>query len=668
MLKKILLSSFFCALLFVCKGQENIDSLKNVLSTKKYDDSSKVDLLNQLAKAYQGVDPNITVQYASQARTISEKINYKKGSAMALKMKGVGHYILGQYLETVEDWEKAHAYFDSIGDKNNISLILSNLGAVYTTNGDEAKSLEYYLQSLKVAEEIKDTIRIIAAQNNIGVLYMIKKNTYDKALQYFSNALQLSEKINDKQNIGSASVNMGELYFSMGDKEKALHYYNKSLDALKNTDDLSYTLNDIGKLYTSQGNYDMAKKYHDQAFTIAEKVSSRLDMANSLLGLADVYVKQKNYSQALSAYKQAESITRELRAANELKDTYQGLAKTYENLHDFTNAFKYQSLLTNIKDTIYNAETDKKLVGLQFDFEIQKKQGQINLLTKDKALQELELKRQKIAKNALLAGMTLVTLIIFIIYRDYRNKIRTNRILDSQKAEIESLLLNILPSEVAHELQKNGSATPRYYEKASVLFTDFKSFSKLADDMSPQEVVSELNECFIAFDDIIGKYNLEKIKTIGDSYMCAGGIPTLDDDHVINIVKASIEIQRYIIVWNKKRIDNNLPIWEIRIGINTGPLVAGVVGKKKYAYDIWGNAVNVASRMESNGTPGRVNISADTHEIIKEWFVCSYRGKIYAKNLGDLDMYYVDYEKSQSTADIQILHGASREKQYVENA
>ena len=232
MLKRILLVNCLFTLAFICKGQENIDSLKKILTTKISGDSSKADLLNQIAKAYQATDANMTIEYASQAKTISEKINYKKGLAIALKMKGVGHYFLGHYLETVEDWEKAHIYFDSIGDRSNVSKILSNLGAVYTTNGDEAKSLEYYLRSLKVAEEIQDNVGILSAQNNIGVLYMIKQSTYDKALQYFQSALQLSEKINDKQNTGNASVNLGELYFSMGDPNKALYYYNKSLEAL----------------------------------------------------------------------------------------------------------------------------------------------------------------------------------------------------------------------------------------------------------------------------------------------------------------------------------------------------------------------------------------------------------------------------------------------------
>jgi len=221
-------------------------------------------------------------------------------------------------------------------------------------------------------------------------------------------------------------------------------------------------------------------------------------------------------------------------------------------------------------------------------------------------------------------------------------------LLDSQKLEIESLLLNILPAEVARELQQNGQATPRYYESVSVLFTDFKSFTNIADSLSPQKIVAELSECFTGFDDIIEKYNLERIKTIGDSYMCAGGIPTVNQEHPVNIVKAAFEIIAYMEETNKKIVATyGIPL-EIRIGIHTGPVVAGVVGKKKYAYDIWGSTVNIASRMESSGQSGQINISEALYEIIKNEFDCTYRGKVHAKNVGEIDMYFVNNPKNKT--------------------
>lgn len=320
------------------------------------------------------------------------------------------------------------------------------------------------------------------------------------------------------------------------------------------------------------------------------------------------------------------------------------MATAYSQLADYKNAYQYQALLTCINDTLYNTETDKRLANLLFDFELQKKQGQIDLLTKDKDLQELDLKRQREQKNSLMLVLAFIGVIAFILWRSYRTKAKTNLLLDQQKAEIERLLLNVLPAEVAKELQQSGQATSKYYENVSVMFTDFKNFTRIADTYSPQDLVAELNEYFIAFDNIIEKYNLEKIKTIGDSYMCAGGIHTNTERHPYDIVKASIEIQEQVRLRNEKRKKSGLPAWDLRIGIHSGPLVAGVVGRKKYAYDIWGSTVNIASRMESNGEPGKVNISAATFELVKDKFSCSYRGQIFAKNVGDIDMYFVKQE------------------------
>jgi class 3 adenylate cyclase len=212
----------------------------------------------------------------------------------------------------------------------------------------------------------------------------------------------------------------------------------------------------------------------------------------------------------------------------------------------------------------------------------------------------------------------------------------------TQKVEIEKLLLNILPVETAQELKQKGFATSKYYENVSILFTDFKDFTKIAESLSPQELVAELNNCFIAFDEIIEKNNLEKIKTIGDAFMCAGGIPVANQSHPVDAVRAGLEIQTYMDAMNeKRRAQGELP-WHLRIGIHTGPVVTGVVGRKKFAYDIWGDAVNIASRMESSGEAGKVNISDSTFMLVKDKFFCQYRGKISAKNKGDVDMYFVE--------------------------
>ncbi|MBC7920103.1 MAG: hypothetical protein H7Z75_03350 [Ferruginibacter sp.] len=211
-----------------------------------------------------------------------------------------------------------------------------------------------------------------------------------------------------------------------------------------------------------------------------------------------------------------------------------------------------------------------------------------------------------------------------------------------QKEQIEALLLNILPAETARELQDQGFATPKHYASASVLFTDFRDFTRIAEQLPPQTLVEELNRCFVAFDDITERHNLEKIKTIGDSYMCAGGIPVANSSHARDAVRAGLAIQAFMEGINAEKIARGEPAWELRVGIHTGPVVAGVVGKKKFAYDIWGDAVNIASRMESSGQTGKVNISGATYALVKDQFTCTHRGRISAKNKGEVDMYFAE--------------------------
>lgn len=207
--------------------------------------------------------------------------------------------------------------------------------------------------------------------------------------------------------------------------------------------------------------------------------------------------------------------------------------------------------------------------------------------------------------------------------------------------EIENLLFNILPEPIAIELRENDYAIPKNYDQVSVLFTDFKGFTQIAERMNPEELLEELDHCFLAFDEICERNNLEKIKTIGDAYMAAGGIPAANTTNAIDAVNAALEIGEFMRQWQAEKETKGETAWEVRIGIHTGRVTAGVVGKKRLAYDIWGDAVNLASRMESSGAAGKINISETTYQLVKDSFECEHRGKVSAKNKGEVDMYFV---------------------------
>ncbi len=283
------------------------------------------------------------------------------------------------------------------------------------------------------------------------------------------------------------------------------------------------------------------------------------------------------------------------------------------------------------------------------------------------AKQAVELKRkeaviasQNARRSLFLVGSGSTLALSFFLLLGYRQQRKNNRLLSVKNVEIEQeqkrseeLLLNILPANVAKELKQYGEAHAHRYDSVSVLFSDFQNFSRIAEKLPPEKLVAELDYCFKAFDGIVEKYQLEKIKTIGDAYMCAGGLgngqaagngegENFQQKPAVNSVKAALEMQQFLANWKEEKQLRGEDFFEARIGIHTGAIVAGVVGLKKFAYDIWGDTVNTASRMETNSAPGKVNISESTHELVKDAFQCAYRGKIQVKNKGEVDMYFVE--------------------------
>lgn len=629
---------WICLLFVLCNSSNlysaSADSLMSILKNR-IPDTTRVNVLNQLAREYVNDKPDSSIRIALSAKELAIRIGFNRGLALARKNIGMGHYLKGEYLEALAAWDEALKVFSVMNDKRGIANMLSNQAAIYFNQGDDAKSLELDLKSLKISEEINDSLRIVTSLNNIGTLYLNKVSTYPKALENFLKAYKLSLTIEDVYLIGTTALNIGETYYKLNDDNKALLYLQEALKAFDGTPDLPSALNYMGRVYTRKKEFNKAFLTHKRAFDYAKNLDTKLDMAQSLIGLAQSHSANSELNLAVNYYKDALDISVPLNFTAENKEIYEGLKNSYSSLNDFKNAFKYQELLLAIKDTIFNVNTDKKLGLLQFNFDLEKKESKIKLLTKDTELKQKEISRQKIVRNSFIGGFVIVLLFAGIFFKQ-RNRI------GKEKKRSDELLLNILPAEVAEELKEKGEAEARLMEEVTVLFTDFKGFTAMSEKLSPKDLVRDIHECFSAFDRIMEKYGIEKIKTIGDAYMAAGGIPVEDPEQATKIIKAAFEIRQFIEEGKARKIANNLPFFEIRIGVHTGPVVAGIVGIKKFAYDIWGDTVNTASRMESSGEPGKVNISSTTYEKVKDEFNCTHRGRISAKGKGEIDMYFVE--------------------------
>ena len=223
--------------------------------------------------------------------------------------------------------------------------------------------------------------------------------------------------------------------------------------------------------------------------------------------------------------------------------------------------------------------------------------------------------------------------------------------LNQERRKSDRLLRSVLPETIAQELKQTDRVQPVDYESASVLFTDFVGFTQIAEGFTPQQLIEELDSCFSQFDLIAKKHKLEKIKTIGDAYMAVGGVPLTNRTHAVDCVLAALEIKQVVSRLREQEMAESRPYWQIRIGIHSGDLVAGVVGSEKFSYDVWGDTVNTASRLESSGVAGRINISGATYELVKHFFDCECRGKVAAKHKGEIDMYFVNGIKRELAID-----------------
>ena len=638
---------FFILIPLFGSGQNSqVDSLKSYASGLQ-EDTLKVNTLNELSSLLVNDDPSQSIDYAQEALDLAEKLNFIKGKGYALKNIGVGYYHLSKYLEVFDYWHRSLSTFESIQDTLGIANIVNNLGVIYFNQGDNAKAIEYYLRSLRISEQLRDKYRIATAQLNIGTIYSNNVNTYDDALRYYLHALPLGEELDRMDVVGACTDNIGDIYLKLGKLDSAQFFLEKSLIANANTAYLPYSLNLLGEVFEQKGDYSQAIEYQKDAYDLAKKLDSKQEMARSLIGLGVSYRSNGESLRAIDAFLQAESIGIEIDAKGILKDTYQGLALTSEKLGRYREAYKYQTLFSAFKDTLFNIETDDRIKGLQFTFQIDKKQQEVDLLTKDKMLQDLEIRQQKYTKYAAFAAGFILLIFAIGIFSRYRYIGKTKKIIEKEKDRSDKLLLNILPEETADELKENGSAKARSYNNVTILFTDFKGFTELSATLSPPALVKEIHHCYMAFDEIMVRHNVEKIKTIGDAYMAAGGLPAPNNTHAIDVTLAALEIRDFMYRLIKARKKAGKPYFEIRIGIHTGPVVAGVVGTHKFAYDIWGDTVNIASRMESSSEPGKINISEATYELVKDRFDCTPRGHIAVKGAGEKTMYFLEKEKKK---------------------
>ncbi len=529
-----------------------------------------------------------------------------------------------------------------------ISLAL--LALVTSMNAQSVKELEQKLEAAENTAE-RQFYRMQLAKSLIG---KDNKRSVDLARKAYHTAI---DKNNNSQAARAAFL-VGRAYQRKRDLRNAEVWYKSTLvyaKKAKDSDLIIKSVNERSKLATKKRDYRKAYRINQEAFDYFSQAGTSMSDLESNFESQQVEIQRATRKLAKEKEALEKEINRLEGEKRQLSSDKRNLTKKQEELvqeftaqeaelEDLSEAkIKAESRVRRKEEEIenLNKEALKQKVLLQ-DKELELAQAGMELAQAD-----LEQERSRNILTLLSLASLFIVVLAILFFARYLSKKKSAKVLEDKNKMIaeeqkrsDELLLNILPAEIAEELKEQGKASARKYANATVLITDFKNFTTIAERLSPEQLVKELDYCFRAFDFIISQYDIEKIKTIGDAYMCASGL-TNRKTIPTQIVKAALEMQEFLEDYKQERSRLSLPFFEARIGIHTGPVVAGVVGVNKFAYDIWGDTVNIASRMESNCEEGKVNISASTYGLIRYKFDCHYRGKVAAKNKGEIDMYYV---------------------------
>ncbi len=620
----------------------------------QYDFAEKVDSKKYMISSLQAKgnywrkegDIDKAIECYEQNLKITGEINDKKGMATALIVLGIIYRNHGEYAKAINSTSQSLEISQELGDKRYIAGCLNNIGLTYWNQGNNSKAIDYYIKSLKLSQELNDKTGVGQTLNNIGNIYS-DIGDYSKALDYYDQSLKIKEELGDTEGAAICLSNIGIMYEYLGDYPKALDYSYQSLKIKEEFPDkksISHTLLPLGSIYMSMGDYPKALEYFTKSLDLREELNDIKGMAICYNKIGNLYLKLNSSSKAISWCKKALDISEEIEIIASQREACNCLYEAYKSLGKGNEALEYFERTKILADSLNKEETAKKLQQMEFA-----KQMLADSLVREeeklivKHAYELEVKKKDLQRKIFLALVIFVLLIAVGLYGSLRYVRISRAIIQKEKDSSENLLLNILPAEIAKELKEKGKADARNYDMVSILFTDFKEFTQASSKLSARELLFELNNSFEAFDRIIGKHGIEKIKTIGDAYMAAGGLPVPNADFVKNTVLAALEMQAFIVDRKKEMQAKGMPSFEMRAGIHTGPVVAGIVGVKKFQYDVWGNTVNIASRMESNGEVGKVNISQTTYELINDDpdFSFEKRGQIEVKGKGLRYMYFV---------------------------
>ena len=599
------------------QNQKVADSLARIYRQGGLADTAKLELLRHLA-FNEVADLNLALKYATELVALAQRQgNYTYLHRGYLQI-GNKHRLLGNLDKAMDAYFRSAGAARKAGSQQLEGTAYGAVADIYSISNNHPYARYYYRKAIALLRRSGDSIPLASILSNSGDEFL-NHQVYDSALLHFREAAKIFSRMNYEVGKAYSMGNMGMAYANIGKKAQAEIYINDAIRVLENA-----------------GDYYPICVY--------------------LLSMSDIYIAKGDERAALSYASRSLELAKKYGLKEQISDAAHKLSRLYEKAGNPAQSFYYYKDYIAYRDSVNDIRAVQKMADLRANYEIAQKQVEVDLLNKEK-------ENQRIIARSLGIILILASIILGTLYWYIRT-------ISREKRRSEGLLLNILPSETAKELKRNGVVEAVKVDGVTVLFTDFVEFSRLAEVVEPELLVKSLDYYFRAFDAITTRWGLEKIKTIGDAYMCACGLHTPNEVHARNVIGAAREM--IALVHKELTAQDDLIHFEVRIGIHTGPVVAGIVGTKKWQFDIWGDTVNIASRMESMSGKGKVNLSETTYQLIKDEFPCEYRGEIQVKNHGSLKMYFLSEEEernaapSTSSGHLTVIRGGQQEPEAEE--
>ncbi|MGV9013668.1 MAG: adenylate/guanylate cyclase domain-containing protein [Flavobacteriales bacterium] len=628
------------------------DSLWRVWNAPDLPDSARLKAMQVLAWRAVFVQPDSGMALARRQLFLADSIGDDRARYEAHTTMAVGSSMKSDYPFALKHLQQCLAIAREMHDLKREANAYSNLSNVYRNLGDLPTALTQLQKSLRIDTQLGNDEGLAGTYNNIGNVHT-ELHDLPEALENYERSAALYAKGNNTKGRAQALMNLGATHLDRGDRTLALEEFNQSLalyHSMGSTLETGMAFNNLGRAYGELGRGPEAYAALDSAYVLFTEIGSSRQIARNLYHRGTLLLREGNAKAARSACEQGLRIARELDLDLQRKECSECLMHAYEQLGDLASAFHAQKEYMAVSDSLDQRNNAKEVLRLDLLRQFQQQQMADSLVAeRARFAVELshskELGREERRRNMLLLSAAMLVLLVGGLWNRLHYTRRSRSAITREKERSDDLLHNILPQEVAAELKETGRAEARHLEGVTVLFTDLKGFTEISEQLSPADLVAELDTCFRAFDAIVGEYRVEKIKTIGDAYMAAGGVPEARIGSAVDTVHAALAMQRFMEGRYRDRTALGLPAFRMRVGCHSGPVVAGIVGSRKFQYDIWGDTVNTASRMESSGEVGQVNISAATLALLQEQtadaFHYTARGKVEAKGKGTLEMFFV---------------------------